>query len=129
VLSGTPTTTGTSNFTVTATDTIGATGTQSYGLAVAAASMITLSPSSLPGATVGTAYSQTITATGGASPYTFTVTSGSLPDGLTLSTAGVLSGIPTTTGTANFTVTATDTNNATGSQSYGLVVHRRRGPR
>jgi uncharacterized repeat protein (TIGR01451 family) len=84
--------------------------------------VITLSPPTLPGGTQGAAYSQTITASGGASPYTFAVTSGALPAGLTLSSGGVLSGTPTGSGTFNFTVTATDVNNCTGSQAYSLVI-------
>jgi hypothetical protein len=45
---------------------------------------------------VGTAYSQTLTATGGTTPYTWTLTSGTLPSGLTLnSSTGLISGTPT----------------------------------
>jgi hypothetical protein len=57
-------------------------------------------------ATVGSAFSQTLTALGGTAPYTFTVT-GSLPPGLTRSGA-VISGTPTTAGTFSVTVTVTD---------------------
>ena len=83
---------------------------------------ITLSTNTLPGGTVGTAYSQTITASGGAGPYTFNVSSGALPAGLTLdATTGVLSGTPTNTGNATFTVQATDLNCCAGSQSYTVA--------
>ena len=48
--------------------------------------------------------------------YTFAATTGTLPAGLSLNAAtGVLSGTPTTAGVSNFTITATDTTNATGS--------------
>src|SRR6266542_900599 len=40
----------------------------------AAGTAISLSPTSLPNGTVGTAYSQSITASGGTSPYTYTKT-------------------------------------------------------
>src|SRR5262249_60242172 len=53
--------------------------------------VISPAPASLPGGTIGTAYSQTITASGGTAPYTFAVTSGTLPAGLTLSTSGAIS--------------------------------------
>ena len=62
---------------------------------------------SLPEGKVGTAYSQTLEATGD-SPITWRLASGSLPDGLTLSTDGKISGDPTTAGSYNFTVTATN---------------------
>ena len=57
----------------------------------AACAAITLSPASLPNATVGVAYNQAIAATGGIGPYTFSVTSGTLPAGLNLSAAGTYS--------------------------------------
>jgi hypothetical protein len=84
--------------------------------------LITLSPSTVPAGTVGTAYSQTLTATGGTSPYIYAVTSGALPAGLTLSGSGLLSGTPTAAGSFGFTITATDANNHTGSQAIGLTI-------
>jgi large repetitive protein len=69
---------------VTATDGNSDTGTQSYTLTIAPT--ITVAPSALTGGTVGTAYSQTLTASGGTAPYTYT-RSGTLPPGLTLSSA------------------------------------------
>ena len=73
----------------------------------------------LPDGTVGTAYSQTLTATGDPT-ITWNVTSGTLPNGLTLE-KGTISGTPTATGTYTFTVTAT---NASGSDSkqFSLMV-------
>ena len=83
---------------------------------------ITLLPSTLPNGTVGVAYSQQITASGGAPPYTFTVTSGTLPTGLTLTPAGLLAGTPTATGTFTFTVRGTDLNGCFGSIAYTIVI-------
>ncbi|SDP58912.1 Ig-like domain (group 3) [Pedococcus dokdonensis] len=57
--------------------------------------------------TVGAPYSYTYTASGLPAP-TFAVSSGSLPAGLSLTSAGVLSGTPTSAGTASFTVTASN---------------------
>ncbi|MGA8938618.1 MAG: Ig-like domain repeat protein [Acidobacteriaceae bacterium] len=89
---------------------------------------ITLSPGgTVPAGTVGIAYDQTISASGGVGSYTFAVTSGSLPAGLTLSSAGVVSGTPTAAGGYNFTVTATDSSTPTaftGTQSYTLTVNK-----
>jgi len=125
VLSGTPTAGGSFSFTVKATDSNSATGTQAYTLTVSAPT-ITLSPSTLPAATQNTAYSQTLTASGGTPAYTYMVASGSLPTGVTLSSGGVLSGTPTVYGTYSFTVTATDSSTGTGpysgSQAYTLSI-------
>lgn len=83
---------------------------------------ITLSPTSLPNGTVGLPYNQTLSASGGNSPYTFNITSGSLPPGLFLLTSGLLSGTPTTGGSYSFTVTAKDNYDFTGSQNYTIVI-------
>jgi hypothetical protein len=121
-ITGTPTATGTSSFTIKATDSLSNTGSQAYSVTVNPAPTITLSPTSLPGATADVAYSQQLSASGGTSPYTFAVTSGALPPGITLSSAGLLSGTPTVVDSSPFTVTATDHNSFTGSQAYTLVV-------
>jgi hypothetical protein len=74
--------------------------------AAAAPTITTTSP--LTSGTVGTAYNQTLVATGGTTPYSWLVTVGTLPAGLSLNaTTGVISGTPTTTGTSNFTVQVT----------------------
>jgi Putative Ig domain len=82
---------------------------------------LTLSPTTLPGGTVGDSYDQTITAAGGTAPYAFTVTSGTPPPGLTLSGSGVLSGTPTTAGSYSFTVQGEDANGYIGTQPYSNV--------
>ena len=123
-LGGTPTTPGTFSFTIAATDAAGNSGSQPYTLVVQAASLpITVLPATLPGAVVGVAYAQMLTATGGAGgPYTFAVSTGALPAGLTLSPEGALGGTPTTPGTFSFTIAATDAAGNSGSQPYTLVV-------
>jgi subtilisin-like proprotein convertase family protein len=121
VVSGTPTAPGTYNFTVTATDLVGCTGSQAYSLTVPCPT-ITLSPASLPDGTVGTPYSQSITASGGTAPYTYAVTAGSPPTGVNLAADGTLTGTPTLVGTFGFTVTVTDTYSCTGSQGYSVQI-------
>jgi hypothetical protein len=71
---------------------------------------IEIGPASLPDGTVGQAYDQTFTATGGlGAPYVWSLAAGStLPDGLTLTSDGVLSGTPTTDGTFTFTISVDD---------------------
>ncbi|GAB4023608.1 hypothetical protein GCM10028808_74450 [Spirosoma migulaei] len=70
---------------------------------------VSLTTSSLPIGTVGQPYSATITATGGTAPYSFSMASGSLPAGITLNpTTGVLSGIPTNSGSFSTSIRITD---------------------
>lgn len=83
---------------------------------------IILAPASLPNGTLGTAYSQTISASGGAGAYTYLLTAGGLPTGLSLSSGGVLSGTPTSADTFDFSVTATDANSCRGSRNYRITI-------
>ena len=124
LLSGMPTTNGSFTFTVTATDGIGATGTQQYTLTVNPPIVVSpTSPTGLAIATVGNAYNQTITASGGAGGTLAFSETGSL-DGLALNpSTGKLTGSPTANGSFTFTVTATDSNNATGARTYTLTVN------
>jgi len=96
----------TANFTLRVTGGDGLTA--SKALSIRVAPPLTVTTSSLPAGTVGSAYSQTLAAGGGLAPYTWSIAAGSLPPGLVLSTAGVLSGTPSTVGTATFTVRASD---------------------
>jgi hypothetical protein len=81
------------------------------------------SNSPLPNATVGVPYAQTIVATGGALPYTWSVVAGSLPAGVTLNAqSGILSGTPTTAGTANFTLQVRDATQATAQKPFTITI-------
>jgi len=78
--------------------------------------------SPLTGGTVGVPYSQTITTTGGAGVLSYSVSAGALPVGLTLSSVGVLSGAPTASIVAAFTVTVTDSSGGSGNQALALTI-------
>jgi hypothetical protein len=82
---------------------------------------VAIDQQSLPAAEVGAAYSQMITTTGGTAPIALSLTSGNLPPGLTF-TSGVISGTPTTVGTYNFTLSATDANSEVGNQALSITV-------
>jgi hypothetical protein len=129
ILSGTPTTATTYNFSIRGTDANGCAGTQAYTIVIVAAPpppptcpTITLSPATLPGGTVAVAYSQTITGNGGTAPYTFGVTVGTLPSGLTLTSSGLLAGTPITNGTSNFTIRGMDANGCFATLAYSIVI-------
>ncbi|MEA4969820.1 MAG: X2-like carbohydrate binding domain-containing protein [Candidatus Pelethousia sp.] len=123
-LSGTPTVVGTFNFTVRATNTAGS-DTQAFSIVISSAPPTGTAPSitttTLPGGTVGTAYSQTLTANGDA-PITWSKEIGNLPGGLTLSSGGLISGTPTASGTFNFTVKATNGTAPDATKALSIVV-------
>lgn len=84
---------------------------------------VAVSPSSLANGTVGSAYNQTISASGGFGSYTYSVSSGTLPAGLALgSSTGVLSGTPSTAAAYSFTVKAVDSSGNSGTQSYNVMI-------
>jgi hypothetical protein len=78
--------------------------------------------STLPGAMVGSAYTETLAASGGKTPYTFMRTSGSFPVGLTLSSSGVISGTPTAAGTSTFKIRVADKAGAFVTRTFTLTV-------
>jgi len=86
---------------------------------VAPAAPLSILSSTLPPATVGTAYTQGLTATGGTLPYSWTLES-TLPAGLSFASDGVISGTATTPGLAPFTfgVTLTD---AAGNSAFATL--------
>jgi large repetitive protein len=112
VISGTPTSTGTSTFTIRVTDSTSHTFSKSFNITISTALNITTS--SLPNGRRGSFYNQPVSATGGSTPYTWSISSGNLPPGLTLnSTTGTISGTPTSSSTYTFTVRVTDSANPT----------------
>jgi hypothetical protein len=123
VVSGTPTTAGTSTVTIHATDsaTPAASTTGPVSITVSPIPPLSLT-GSLPNATLGVPYTQTLLATGGLTPYKYSLTAGALPAGLNLSTTGVISGTPTVVGASSFTVTVTDTEATPQTASLPLVL-------
>ena len=118
-LTGTPTTAGLFTVVVTATDANACAGSTSISFRVCP--VITITPATVANGTVGSAYSQALTATGGTGPYSWAVTSGTPPTGLSVNASGVLAGTPSTVVTnASFTVTATDANGCPGVITYTM---------
>lgn len=130
--SGSPTSAGTFTFTVQVSDADGQTTSRQFTLTVDAFSVAT---TSLPNGTQGQGYYAPIQLTNGAAPFTFTISAGSLPAGLSLSaenpdgspgavsgSTGVIAGVPTTPGTANFTVQVRDNNGNLTTLAYTLTI-------
>jgi large repetitive protein len=123
VLSGTPTQSGTFPIVVTVTDSNSCTGTSpTYTLIISCQTITVTNPATTTG-TVGAAFNQTFTQSGGFGTITWSK-SGAIPTGMTFHpTTGVLDGTPTQAGSFPITVTATDSNLCTGTgASYTLVV-------
>ncbi|MDP9114651.1 MAG: putative Ig domain-containing protein, partial [Acidobacteriota bacterium] len=101
-LTGTPTAGGVFPLVVVLTDASGASVNATFTLNV-----LGVSTTTLPGATVGTAYSQTVAAVGGTGTLSWSVKS-LPPPGLTLNSLGQITGTPTFSGTSLFLAQVTD---------------------
>lgn len=101
IISGTASATGPFTFQIRAFNAQGNYAERTYTVCV-----LEISPASLAAATIGTPYSETLSATACAGLVSWTVTSGTLPPGLTLSAfTGIISGTPTGAAASyNFTV-------------------------
>lgn len=129
VISGTPTTAGTTTIIVRVTDTVGGVATQLLSLTISPPNVVPISISSLStlqAGTVGASYSVSLAATGGTGARTWSVVSGALPAGLTLNAStGQISGTPTTQGTSTFTIRVQDSGATPQSdqKSFSLLVN------
>jgi len=131
--------TGTQNyeFSITVSDSSGLQHTSNYSTPILPSSVassssgLSLSPASLPAATLGNLYTQTLTASGGTAPYSWSL-NGTLPAGLStiLSTVAfdddttTITGIPSAIGSNNFTFSVSDSSSVplTKSIVYGINV-------
>ena len=121
VISGTPTTVGSSTFTVRFRDTLGISDTQQLTLVVANSRAV-ITTASLPDGRVGDAYTAQLQ-TADSRAGTWSVSAGTLPAGLTLNPGtGAITGTPTARGTSNFTVTFTDTAGVEATKALSIRV-------
>jgi len=122
VLTGTPTTAGTFSITLQATDSSAPpiTGTRTFSITIATGLSITTA-TQLPDTTLGSAFSYTMTAAGGAPPYTWSANG--LPSGLSINAStGVISGTTASAGTISFAVTVVDSAQASASARFNINV-------
>jgi len=127
VITGTPVTASASIFTVRVEDsaTVKKSATRTFTVAIAAATVLNITTTTLADGVQGTVYTATMAATGGVGAKTWSITAGALPAGLSLnSTTGVLSGTPTVNGDFAFTVMVTDAATPTANtDSQALTLH------
>jgi len=123
LISGTPSVGGDFTFTVKVTAALPAEAAQAFSISVD--DPLAITTSSLAPGDINLPYSQTLTATGGSTPYLWQLVSGSLPNGLMLTgfNGGVITGTPTVTGMFNFTVKVTDMANLTSTEkTFSILI-------
>lgn len=121
-IAGIPTTAGTYTFEARVSDSASPALTGARVLSITVADPVTITTSSLPGATAGQSYSQALQASGGETPYSWALAGGSLPPGLSLNASGQISGTPSSSGLYNFTVQVTDAGSPARSDTQALSI-------
>jgi hypothetical protein len=123
-------TTGTAPVALTVNDSASGTATSTQQITIQAAqtpgttAQLSITTTALPGATTGVAYTGSVVASGGITPYTFSATG--LPSGLSInSSTGAITGTATTAGAATASITVTDSTQPTtqsATSSLGIAV-------
>jgi len=89
----------------------------------AAPAIVLPAPGPLTVGVIGTPYTGSLAATGGAGTLTYSISAGALPTGLTIGAGGAITGTPTAAGTFNFTVLASDAFGDSQTQSYSIKIN------
>ncbi|HZY05685.1 MAG TPA: Ig domain-containing protein, partial [Anaeromyxobacteraceae bacterium] len=103
IISGTPAAAGSSSFTVRVADASSPQLSAMKDLSITVVDPLAVTTASLADATINVAYTATLAASGGTTPYSWSLASGTLPAGLALGSTGAVSGTPTAVGTSTFT--------------------------
>jgi len=121
LLSGIPTAVGSYDFDIQVIDSALPPNSSTSEFTLLIATPVSITTTSLPGATAGQQYTADLAASGGTQPYSWSLSAGSLlPAGLSLSSGGVISGTPVSSGVFNFSVQVTDASNPQQSDSKAL---------
>lgn len=123
LLSGTPTAAGTFSWTANVSDSRGTTASGVVSTIIASAPVppLTITTTATPDGMVGASYSAQVEATGGVAPYSWSST-GQLPAGLAFSASGMLSGIPSSSGTFSWVAVAADSAGTTASAALTTII-------
>jgi hypothetical protein len=109
--------------TVTATSAANSSVKASASVTVTPLPALAITTTTVGDATAGVAYSATLAATGGKSPYAWSVSSGALPSGIQLTpSTGMIAGTTSSTGVFNFTAKVSDSAGSSATQAYSLAV-------
>ena len=101
---------------------MGTTATKVLALTIAPPPLVINTASPLADGIVGTAYSETLSATGGVAPYVWAIAAGALPPGMAFSTGGNLNGTSGTAGTYQFTVRVMDSASVVTNKLFAITI-------
>jgi hypothetical protein len=122
-INGTPTTAGTSTFTVEVTD-LESNSTATATLSILVCGSLSFLTASLPDGTLGVPYNAPLEACGGYPHFYYwqLAPQAALPPGLTLDSDGYIHGIPTTAGTTSFNIQVNDDLSNLLSRGFAITV-------
>jgi hypothetical protein len=130
VIAGTPTTAGTSSFTVRVADAAGQDDIQALAITIGTAppppNPPNITTTTLPAGTTGQAYSQPVQVNGGTGAVTWSIVGGgTLPANLNLNpTNGLIAGTPTVAGTFPFSVRVQDAGGLSDQQALSITINQ-----
>ena len=122
LISGIPTTVGTSIFSLAVSDSNGPGATQSFTMVTVADPLVIDTSPALAGGEVGVDFTSVLAASGGTSPYTWSQTGGTMPAGLTISSSGTISGLPYEAGDFTFTIQVEDFHRMTAFNQFSIHI-------
>ena len=117
-----PIVTAPTNVVVTAASNADTTRSSTAAVTLNPTTSLQITTGTLPQGQQGNPYSEAFTATGGTTPYSWSISAGTPPPGIAMNANGNFTGMPTTVGTFNFTVTVTDATSKTASGNFGVSV-------
>jgi hypothetical protein len=121
-LAGIPTVFGDFAIDIKVTDSAAVSATKTFNLSIAPPPLQITSTSPLTGGQVGTDFSFAFLAGGGAGANVWSVADGVIPPGLALSDSGLLAGVPTESGSFNFTIQVVDATPTTNTAVFALQI-------
>lgn len=120
-ITGTPTASGTYNFSIKVSDANASFASSAFSIAVAAFPALS---GTVADATNGVAYSASYALSGGHAPVAYDISAGVLPTGLSINAStGVISGTPTVNGASTFTVRVTDNHGNVATRAGTVTVY------
>jgi hypothetical protein len=121
-ITGTPLQSGLSTYVLRVDDVNAKSTTRLCSIQINSAALSITTTPALPTGFLGVPYRQTLSASGGRTPYSWSIPAAGPPVGFSIDADGTFAGVPTSTGSFSFTVQATDQDNNVARAILALTI-------